>query len=40
MNNIVVFVFILVCSDYYYGFDCDILCGYCLNNDVCNNKIG
>lgn len=30
----------LVCNDYFYGDNCNILCGYCRNNGGCNNIIG
>lgn len=34
------FVFVSVCSDHYYGTDCNIPCGHCKNSDVCDKVTG
>lgn len=33
-------VFVLVCSDHYYGTDCRTPCGRCKNNGVCDKGTG
>lgn len=35
-----IFIFFLVCSDHFYGSDCNTPCGHCKNNDVCDNVTG
>lgn len=32
--------FFPVCSDHFYGTNCDTPCGHCINNDVCDNATG
>lgn len=29
-----------VCSDYYFGSDCNTSCGHCINNDLCDKVTG
>nr|XP_034319182.1 receptor-type tyrosine-protein phosphatase alpha-like [Crassostrea gigas]XP_034319183.1 receptor-type tyrosine-protein phosphatase alpha-like [Crassostrea gigas] len=29
-----------ICSDHYYGFDCNTPCGHCINNGVCDKGTG
>ena len=31
---------ISVCSPYYYGLNCNALCGQCSADDMCNNVTG
>lgn len=37
---ILLHVFVLVCSDHYYGIDCKTPCGHCKNNGVCDKGTG
>lgn len=31
---------VLVCVDYFYGKECNNMCGYCKDNSVCDKGIG
>lgn len=34
------YYFFSVCSERFYGNDCNTPCGHCSDNDVCNNVTG
>lgn len=39
-QQILLNVIVLVCSDHFYGTDCNTPCGHCKNNDVCDKGNG